>query len=754
MSSISTASNQPLGIVLQRAGLVSESQVQAALEEQGCSNRRIGEILADRGWLKQESADFFAEVWPWLQEEAFCKPLGQYLKQAALLEEAHIQTILQEQRQTQLKFGTLAILKGWVQRQTVNFFLEYLDSHQMDSSRQRAMIGDVTSASEAIRKKLLENETVNPFSLLLVYQGILEWGAVEADDSPEQAELLRIGLVVREHNMLRIARGLDPFLLDPQWVAQALDQLRPYNQIRLKLFKLSKNSEHPYQVLTAIQAWTGNQPDLTHILCQVIQETGQFIPAGEEAAQIEKLVQEHIIQDWQSGAAAEYLTGLCDRWLSNPSCQPQDLLSLYGRVLEEYEIPAEGDPAEQVLLALGLITENECTLSVANPIFRCIFNHHWLTREMQKVEVVSEEASDFARAEASSAPLLATTPNVLEELSVEETASFVSPLALEALDIALVDSNPVRSSSTLAEMGEELSAEEVASFLSPQEFKISDMPMVDNGGESASQVTPNANQELTAKTSSSQSAIATKPRRIGFWLAFGTAVTGILIAVGTQLWRQPSMKVSPVASSPEDAPASPQPEPEASSPVKNGERLSRADGESSDVADQLSPETTDRQPPMSIPTPSRRDDISFVISRSDPTVKVPIFPTGSTREQLLDSLGPPTWDRGGYYPDSRALFYEGIVPDRVDLGYLVSKATGELLQTEIAFAQSVSLETVQNTLRRLVRGKLPASVQERLRQVYHRQINQHTFALENWEGDIHRDDEGWIYIGIWDADFH
>ena len=58
---------RPLGRVLLTAGLVSCSQLEVALKDQVHHyNMQLGEILALRGWLKAETADFFAEEWPTL----------------------------------------------------------------------------------------------------------------------------------------------------------------------------------------------------------------------------------------------------------------------------------------------------------------------------------------------------------------------------------------------------------------------------------------------------------------------------------------------------------------------------------------------------------------------------------------------------------------------------------------------------------------------------------------------------------------
>jgi|GEM_PF-2644633 len=750
-----TVTDQRLGTVLQQAGLISARQVTVALGEQDRSDRLIGEILADHGWLKQESADFFAEVWPWIQDQSWQEPLGQYLKQAALLEESQIQTILQEQRQTQLKFGTLVILKGWVQRRTINFFLEHLDQYQMNLAHSRESAHDFAPDAEAIRKGLLENKTVNPFFLLLAYQKILEQGAVAVDDSPEQRELLSIGLVVVEQNVLKIPRGLDPLLLSPQWVAQELNQRRPYSQVRLKLFELGKSAERPYQVLTAIRTWTGNQPDLTQALYQMTLETGLFIAAGQESTQIESLVQGRIIYNWESGAAAEHLLGLRDRWLSGQRCRPNSLLMLYGRILEEDEVPAGGKPEEQVLLTLGLIVKTNDTLSIANPIYSSVFNHHWITREIANIETAQElEIDSFPSPEVAVELPLAAIPDMGEELSVEEVASFSSPTDWEMADLPVADGGQNTPVLIMPDMSEQLSVEEVVSFSLPRDVETSEVSV--NNWEQASLITPDVDDPSSVEIADSQSGpVTTRSRQLALWITLGTVATGTLVALGTRFWRQP-VQVTPLQSSPStenvsSSGLSDERQPYSSlTPQQNGGSTQK-NSSKAPAPEQTTAQATSTS--IQAPLPSLPKN-TLVVSTQDPSVKIPVFATGSNQKQLLDYLGPPTWDRDGYYPGSQALFYEGVVPNRVDLGYLVSKVTGELLQTEIAFAQSMPLETIQKTLHQLTLGKLPAAAQDGLAQIYQRQANEYTFVVENWEGEIHRDPEGRIYIGIWDADFH
>ena len=118
---------KPLGEILQLADLISIAQIEFALQEQiQNKNMRLGEILALQGWIKQETADFFAQKWSDLLNQKPKQPLGEYLKKAGLLDEYQVKTILCEQKQMGLRFGELAVQKGWLKPTTINFFLEHI----------------------------------------------------------------------------------------------------------------------------------------------------------------------------------------------------------------------------------------------------------------------------------------------------------------------------------------------------------------------------------------------------------------------------------------------------------------------------------------------------------------------------------------------------------------------------------------------------------------------------------------------------
>lgn len=125
----------PIGEMLTSAGLISEGQVQTALYDQRFyEDMRLGEIFVSRGWLRQETVDFFCDV---LQRDDLDTSrflLGESLLQAALLDRQQVKQILQEQRMNHVRFGALAVLKGYISQRTLDFFLKHLYAVRADQN--------------------------------------------------------------------------------------------------------------------------------------------------------------------------------------------------------------------------------------------------------------------------------------------------------------------------------------------------------------------------------------------------------------------------------------------------------------------------------------------------------------------------------------------------------------------------------------------------------------------------------------------
>lgn len=130
---------QPIGLILQQAGLLAQTQVDWVLQYQlHQPQKRFGDIVVSQGWLQEETIDFFVKQLPKLAKKSIKLPIGQYLKAAKLLNEAQIQLILAEQKQTKLRFGEIAVEKGWLEALTVKFLVQTLALP--DDNNQKALV--------------------------------------------------------------------------------------------------------------------------------------------------------------------------------------------------------------------------------------------------------------------------------------------------------------------------------------------------------------------------------------------------------------------------------------------------------------------------------------------------------------------------------------------------------------------------------------------------------------------------------------
>ncbi|OKH16056.1 hypothetical protein [[Limnothrix rosea] IAM M-220] len=145
----------PIGELLTSAGLISEGQLQTALyDQQVYQDMRFGDILATRGWLSKQTVDFFCNVFQNGAPMHNKRPLlGECLAEAALIDEEQIQQILEEQRVNHLRFGSLAVLKGYISQRTLDFFLKHTGSGSTSSDHYF----QGSSQLDAAKKTLAQN---------------------------------------------------------------------------------------------------------------------------------------------------------------------------------------------------------------------------------------------------------------------------------------------------------------------------------------------------------------------------------------------------------------------------------------------------------------------------------------------------------------------------------------------------------------------------------------------------------------------
>ncbi|MGL5059879.1 MAG: serine/threonine protein kinase, partial [Microcoleus sp.] len=103
-------------------------------------------------------------------------------------------------------------------------------------------------------------------------------------------------------------------------------------------------------------------------------------------------------------------------------------------------------------------------------------------------------------------------------------------------------------------------------------------------------------------------------------------------------------------------------------------------------------------------------------------------------------------------PNTRTAIYE-ILPNRITLGYIYDRDSGELVQTEGSFAQSVNDLVVRTTLNGML-GGASEEVLQGFSDVQQRRTDRFTFRKGNLEGTIERNKYDRIYIGVWEENLH
>jgi WD40 repeat protein len=141
-------------------------------------------------------------------------------------------------------------------------------------------------------------------------------------------------------------------------------------------------------VLAAILDWTGGQPFLTQKLCKLAMENCQdeqsCVLSGRESECIAQLVQQHILDNWESQDEPQHLRTIRDRLLKDDSTAT-NLLAIYRQILLNGFVEANGSYQQREFLLTGLVVKKENKLFVYNKIYREIFNLSWVEHQLDNL---------------------------------------------------------------------------------------------------------------------------------------------------------------------------------------------------------------------------------------------------------------------------------------------------------------------------------------------------------------------------------
>ena len=155
---------------------------------------------------------------------------------------------------------------------------------------------------------------------------------------------------------------------------------------------LAGQVSQPMVVLREILYWTSGQPFLTQKICALAAQTsrsslrGQLhLPPGTEAYWVEQLIQNNLLQHWESQDNPEHFRSIRDRLLNSP--QTPQLLDLC-QTLEDPSVagpsavnsPNQGE-LEFELLLTGLVKRTPTGLTMKNRLYRSIFSPQWILQQ-------------------------------------------------------------------------------------------------------------------------------------------------------------------------------------------------------------------------------------------------------------------------------------------------------------------------------------------------------------------------------------
>ncbi len=96
---------KPLGAYLVEAGIITQAQVEIAIDEQNDTPRHLGEILVERGWVKQQTIEYFMEKLVLPQRKAAGKKLFH-------LQSSYNLNLLEQVNQTKQEDSNLLLLSA------------------------------------------------------------------------------------------------------------------------------------------------------------------------------------------------------------------------------------------------------------------------------------------------------------------------------------------------------------------------------------------------------------------------------------------------------------------------------------------------------------------------------------------------------------------------------------------------------------------------------------------------------------------
>ncbi|MEL6462732.1 MAG: AAA-like domain-containing protein [Cyanobacteria bacterium J06621_15] len=147
---------------------------------------------------------------------------------------------------------------------------------------------------------------------------------------------------------------------------------------------------NPQTLMESVLGWTGGQPFLTQNGCKLLLAAESQVVPGKEAAYLENLVREKIIDNWEAQDEPEHLRTIRNRILQSGEKRTGILLGLYQQIVSQGEIDANNSAEHMELRLTRLVVKRDGKLRVYNHIYQLVFNEKWVETELNKLRPYAE----------------------------------------------------------------------------------------------------------------------------------------------------------------------------------------------------------------------------------------------------------------------------------------------------------------------------------------------------------------------------
>ncbi|MBP0000016.1 MAG: AAA-like domain-containing protein [Cyanobacteria bacterium SID2] len=139
---------------------------------------------------------------------------------------------------------------------------------------------------------------------------------------------------------------------------------------------LEDRVDEPQKVLEKVLNWTGGQPFLTQKLCRLIVKQ-----STNRQPDVDRLVREHIVQNWQSQDIPEHFKTI-ENYLLRKEERSSRLLKLYQEILTQNKIALDNSHEQMQLRLSGIAIQEDGNLKIYNRLYEAIFDLNWVKKQL------------------------------------------------------------------------------------------------------------------------------------------------------------------------------------------------------------------------------------------------------------------------------------------------------------------------------------------------------------------------------------